>query len=194
MYSQNWSSSLGGSVKYYENRTRVGVIVLASMFFFANTAFGEEAVAPTQTDGSTVTAVAKTGIEKYRGATSLTDVELKELLQLVGFSGKSLKLAWAVAKRESNGHPLSHNVNSATGDNSYGLFQINMIGSLGEERLAKFNLKAKSDLLDPVTNAQVAYYMTGHGTNFGSWGYGPDAYDGTPSEPSITQWLSKFPD
>ena len=69
-------------MKYYENRTRVGVIVLASMFFFANTAFGEEAVAPTQTDGSTVTAVAKTGIEKYFFAGIVENVAIHSLCSL----------------------------------------------------------------------------------------------------------------
>jgi hypothetical protein len=35
--------------------------------------------------------------------------------------------------------------------------------------------------------------MSAKGTNFGSWGLGPDAYDGTSAEPEVTKWLSSFP-
>lgn len=132
-------------------------------------------------------------LDKYRGATELTSKELKDLLALVGFEGNSLKVAWSVVMKESRGHPTSHNKTSATGDNSYGLFQINMIGDLGAIRREKFGIKKDAELLDPVTNAQAAYYMTGRGTDFSSWGYGPGAYDGDPSEPGITKWFDDFP-
>jgi len=114
-------------------------------------------------------------------------------LSLVGFEGKALKTAWAVVMRESRGHPTSRNNDASTGDNSYGLFQINMIGDLGAIRREKFNIQTNSELFDPVTNAQAAFYMTARGTNWGSWGLGPDAYDGSPEEPSVTKWLDKFP-
>lgn len=134
---------------------------------------------------------------KYKNAKELTSTELVELLAAVGFEGKALRTAWAVVMKESRGHPTSHNTDASTGDNSYGLFQINMIGSLGQDRLAKFQevlgIKAKADLIDPVTNAQAAYYMTNHGTDWASWGLGPNAYDGTPAEPLVTQWMAKFP-
>jgi hypothetical protein len=150
-------------------------------------------------DGTTVTTEVQTidPLDKYRGATQLTDLELKDLLSKVGFEGKSLRMAWAVAKKESNGHPLSHNTKTSTGDNSYGLFQINMIGSMGADRLEKFKEKigisSAKDLLDPVNNAKAAFYMSSHGTDWGSWGLGPDAYDGTSDEPDVTKWLSAFP-
>lgn len=146
-------------------------------------------------DGSTATieVVAVDPLDQYRGLTDLTDKQLVDLLSQVGFKGKSLKLAWAIVMRESRGHPTSRNNNSTTGDNSYGLFQINMIGYLGEARREKFGITKNSDLFDPVVNAQAAFYMSAKGTNFGSWGYGPDAYDGSPEEPSITVWLDKFP-
>lgn len=144
-------------------------------------------------DGSTVTTVVVDPLDQYRGLTELTDKQLVDLLSQVGFKGKSLKLAWAIVMRESRGHPTSRNNNPSTGDNSYGLFQINMIGGLGDDRREKFGITKNSELFDPVTNAQAAFYMSAKGTNFGSWGLGPDAYDGTPSEPSITIWLDKFP-
>ena len=130
-------------------------------------------------------------------AKELTAKELVQLLAAVGFEGKSLKTAWAVAMRESRGHPTSHNTNAKTGDNSYGLFQINMIGSLGVDRLAKFQDKIgitkMSDLFNPVANAKAAYYMTEGGTDWGSWGLGPNAYDGDAVEPAVTRWLADFP-
>jgi hypothetical protein len=132
-------------------------------------------------------------LDKYRGATDLTDSELKDLLSLVGFEGNSLKVAWSVVMKESRGNPDSHNKTTATGDNSYGIFQINMIGDLGAIRREKFGISKDAELFDPVTNAQAAYYMTGRGTDFSSWGYGPGAYDGDPSEPGITKWFDDFP-
>lgn len=135
-------------------------------------------------------------LDKFRGATSLTDSELVEMLSVVGFKGQALKTAWAVAMRESRGHPTSRNNNISTGDNSYGLFQINMIDDLGESRLSKFasfGVTKRADLFDPVINAQIVYYMTDGGTNWGSWGYGPNAYDGTAEEAGITLWLHRFP-
>lgn len=130
---------------------------------------------------------------KYKGATELTNDELIELLSAVGFKGKALRIAWAVTMKESRGHPTSHNKNSSTGDNSYGLFQINMLGSLGEIRRDKFGIKTNAELIDPVTNAKAAYYMTNGGLDWGSWGLGPNAYDGTAAEPLITQWMQKYP-
>jgi hypothetical protein len=132
-----------------------------------------------------------------KDAKELTATELVELLAAVGFEGKALKTAWAVTMRESVGHPTSHNTNASTGDNSYGLFQINMIGSMGVERLAKFKDKIgitkAADLLDPVANAKAAYYMTDGGKDWSSWGLGPNAYDGGAAEPAVTRWLINFP-
>ena len=122
----------------------------------------------------------------------LSAVELKELLSLVGFEGSNLKEAWAVAMKESTGRPKSHNDNSNTGDNSHGLFQINMIGGLGEDRREKFDLKQNSDLWNPVLNAQIAYYMSGGGEDWGSWGIGANAYNGGKAG-SYYDWLSKYP-
>jgi len=123
----------------------------------------------------------------------LDPLELKELLSLVGFEGKALKEAWAIVMKESTGRPKSHNGNSNTGDNSYGLFQINMIGSLGEDRREKFDLKQNSDLWNPVLNAQIAYHMSNGGEDWGSWGIGPNAYNGGKAG-SYYKWLDQYPE
>ena len=111
--------------------------------------------------------------EIYEPSEMLTDEKLKLLLETVGFEGVGLKKAWSIAKRESNGRPLAYNGNEKTGDNSYGLFQINMIDELGIKRLElfneKFDLTTKAGLLDPVTNAEITYYMTDGGLDWSSW-------------------------
>ena len=106
----------------------------------------------------------------------LTGVQLSELLSAVGFKGQAHKIAWGIAMRESNARPMALNNNAKTGDSSYGIFQINMIGDLGADRRAKFGLESNAQLNNPVVNAQVAYYMSSGGTDFGAWGIGPNAY------------------
>ena len=107
--------------------------------------------------------------EIYKPSEMLTDEELKLLLETVGFEGVGLKKAWSIAKRESNGRPLAYNGNRNTGDSSYGLFQINMIGNLGPTRLEKFDLQSNKELFDPVTNAEITYYMTEGGSDWSAW-------------------------
>lgn len=106
---------------------------------------------------------------KYDTNDMLTAEELKAVLYSVGFRGNDLKEAWAVAMKESNGRPMAHNRNANTGDNSYGLFQINMVGSLGPDRLDKFNLDSNSDLFDPTTNAKIAFFMSNGGQDWSAW-------------------------
>lgn len=132
-------------------------------------------------------------LETFKGVKKLTQTELRDLLAAVGFTGKGLRTAWSVAMRESNGRPVAHNDNVRTGDNSYGIFQVNMLGSLGTDRRAKYDLSTNADLFDPVTNAKVVFHMTNGGTDWSSWGLGPNAYDGTAAEPSITKWFPLFP-
>jgi hypothetical protein len=123
-------------------------------------------------------------LKKFENKGFLTDDELKELLYLVGFRGNDLKEAWAVAKKESNGQPIRFNGNTKTGDSSYGMFQINMIGELGPDRRDKFNLDANSDLLNPVVNAQIAFHMSDGGKDWSAW-HGITA--------KTKMWMSRFP-
>lgn len=127
-------------------------------------------VATTPSPLEQATQIAKTVSKtKYDTNDMLTAEELKAVLYSVGFRGNNLKEAWAVAMKESNGRPMAHNRNSSTGDNSYGLFQINMIGSLGPSRLEKFNLNKNSDLFDPVTSAEIAFFMSNGGQDWSAW-------------------------
>jgi hypothetical protein len=123
-------------------------------------------------------------LKKYQNSSKLSDKDLYILLGAVGFEGKKLKEAWAIAKKESNGRPIAFNGNSRTGDSSYGIFQINMIGNLGPARREKFNLKSNSDLFNPVINSQVAYHMSAGGKNW-------DAWKGITKR--TKEWLKAFP-
>jgi hypothetical protein len=126
----------------------------------------------------------------YKG--KLSGHQLRNLLADVGFEGESLKTAWAIVMRESRGNSKAFNGDVSTKDNSWGLFQINMLGDLGRDRRAKFNLSSNDDLLDPKTNATIAYRMSGRGSDFGAWGIGPTSYR-EDLTPHLGQWLRKYP-
>ena len=126
--------------------------------------------------------------------TPFTDEELAKMLSTVGFEGRALKVAWAVVKKESNGRPLAFNGNVKTGDNSYGIFQINMIGGLGVARRDKYDLNSNKDLFDPVVNAQIAYHMSNEGSNWSSWGVGKFPYNGNTVQSNFNLWITKFPE
>ena len=126
--------------------------------------------------------------------TPFTDEELAKMLSTVGFEGRALKVAWAVVKKESNGRPLAFNGNVKTGDNSYGIFQINMIGGLGVARRDKYELNSNKDLFDPVVNAQIAYHMSNEGSNWSSWGVGKFPYNGNTVQSNFNLWITKFPE
>lgn len=123
-------------------------------------------------------------LEKYENAVHLSDKDLKNLLYLVGFRGQNLKEAWAVAKKESNGRPFAFNGNTSTGDSSYGIFQINMLGMLGPDRRDKFELAHNADLFNPVINAKIAYHMSNGGENWRAW---------KGMTPRTLELMSKFP-
>jgi hypothetical protein len=107
--------------------------------------------------------------ETYKHSEMLAATDLRDLLWAVGFEGIALKTAWAVSRVESNGRPMALNDNTRTGDKSYGIFQINMLGNLGVDRKDKFELVSNKELFDPVTNAEITYYMTKGGSNWSSW-------------------------
>lgn len=144
----------------------------------------ETVVAETEASQEALSVSTEQKLKKFENKGSLTDGELKELLYLVGFRGNDLKEAWAVAKKESNGQPIRFNGNTRTGDSSYGLFQINMIGMLGPERRDKFELVTNSDLLNPVINAQIAFHMSDGGKDWSSW-HG--------LTPKTRFWMTQFP-
>jgi hypothetical protein len=102
---------------------------------------------------------------------------LMDILKQAGFRGDGLKMAYAIAMAESGGNRRAHNGNAGTGDNSYGLFQINMLGGMGPERRRQYGLSSNDSLFDALTNARVAFKMSNGGKNWKPWStYGTGAY------------------
>jgi hypothetical protein len=93
-----------------------------------------------------------------------------------GFRGQGLTTAVAVALAESGGRTTAHNATPP--DDSYGLWQINMLGALGPERRHQYHLKSDDALFDPATNARVANRVSGDGHDFTPWStYTNGAYE-----------------
>ncbi len=77
--------------------------------------------------------------------------------------------AVAVALAESSGDPSKVNNNPGTGDLSYGLWQINMLGSLGPARRKEFGISRNEELLDPGVNAKAAAKVSNGWKNWTPW-------------------------
>ena len=94
---------------------------------------------------------------------------LANLLRQAGFPEKDIPTMIGIAGGESSFNPRAFNPDASTGDQSYGLFQINMLGDLGPERRAQFGLRSNEELYDPVTNIRAAkkIYDT---QGLGAWG------------------------
>jgi hypothetical protein len=63
----------------------------------------------------------------------------------------------AIAMGESSGNPNAHN--PVGRDDSYGLWQINMLGKMGPERRRLLGISSNEDLKDPKINAKAAYLI-----------------------------------
>ncbi len=176
------------------NKIVIGVLAaVTGIAFFANSsANAENNLSSTVLKNETATAQAVFLVSKENKLNSyknvrkqLSPTDLVDLLESVGFEGYALKVAWATVMKESMGTPTSFNGNRSTGDNSYGLFQINMLGSMGADRRDKFNLDSNDDLFDPVKNAQIGYHMSNGGKDWSAW-------------KGITwktkEWLARYPD
>ena len=175
--------------------TKRGKIVFGSLFTAIFVASGivvlPPALSPTQAEAQIMQKqyqkqYQERALAKYENADRLTKTELVDLLHAVGFKGEALRHAWAIVMKESRGNPLSHNGNRDTGDNSFGLFQINMVDSLGQDRRDKFSLEYNAQLLNPVVNAKIAYHMSKQGENWVAWkGVNNSVVKG---------WLAQFPE
>lgn len=90
-------------------------------------------------------------------------------LQAGGLSGENLRMAWSIAMAESGGNPRAFNGNTRTGDQSYGLFQINMLGSMGPARRRQFGISSNDQLFDPMTNIRAMLMVSGNCQNWRPW-------------------------
>ncbi len=84
-----------------------------------------------------------------------------------GGTAEDAPVAAAIAMGESGGNPTSHN--SKPPDDSYGLWQINMLGAAGPERMQRWGLTSYSQLFDPLTNAKAAVSLKNGRGNWEDW-------------------------
>jgi len=160
-------------------RVMLGTVSASAVVLGVMIGLSAPAVAPSKAEAQMLV------LKKYQNYAKFQPTELVTMLQAVGFKGQSLKYAWAVAMKESHGNALDYNGNVHTGDNSYGLFQINMLGSMGADRRTYFGLAYNAQLLNPVTNAQIAYHMSNAGKDWSAW-------HGTKTS-VVRYWLTKYP-
>jgi hypothetical protein len=109
---------------------------------------------PTRHEGGGVSAK---GHSHGWGKNAKNPTEIKSILAGAGFTGQALEDAVKIAQGESGYNPFAFNGNASTGDKSYGLMQINMLGALGPGRRKWFGIKSDEELYDPDKNAKAAY-------------------------------------
>lgn len=93
--------------------------------------------------------------------------EIAQHAYKAGFRGDALTTAVAVAMAESGGNTKAHNATPP--DNSYGLWQVNMLGDLGPARRKEYGIRSNDELFNADENAKAAYKISGHGKSFGPW-------------------------
>lgn len=91
----------------------------------------------------------------------MTAAEIYALARAAGFPPVVAVTMVAIALRESAGVPDVFNGDAATGDRSYGLWQINMFAGLAAARMKLFGISDEKQLLDPATNAKAAFILWG---------------------------------
>lgn len=96
----------------------------------------------------------------------LTREQIAAHAKKAGFADNEINIVVAIALAESGGDTTAHNTKPP--DNSYGLMQINMLGTLGEDRRKRFNLPNNEALFDPDTNMRAAKAIK-DSTGFSAW-------------------------
>jgi hypothetical protein len=129
-----------------------GAGVLAEKFLFGSDKAGDSG------SGTTPNALPSGGNRdtSSRNGSTKSVAELVRLAKSAGFSDTEAPIMAAIAAAESSGNPRAHNPNTRTGDNSYGLWQINMLGRMGPERRRQFGIQSDEELFDPEVNAKAA--------------------------------------
>ncbi len=97
----------------------------------------------------------------------LSPEQIAQHARAAGFNGQGLTIAIAVALAESSGDPRAHN--SKPPDDSYGLWQINMLGAMGPERRRQYGLDSNRELFAPAVNARVANSLSKDGKSWTPW-------------------------
>ena len=160
----------------------LGGSALSDLMAGANMILGPLAGAVTELFGSGMSAIAGS-LDGMANGSSITgsgpvdmgaDINEKlmntaKLAMGAGFTKEEAKIMAAIAGGESSFNNRAHNPNRASGDNSYGLWQINMIDSMGPARRKQFGISSNEELFDPKVNARAAKAIY-DSQGFGAWG------------------------
>lgn len=84
-----------------------------------------------------------------------------------GLNANQTAIAVAIALAESGGNTTSHN--GVPPDDSYGLWQINMLGSMGPSRRQQFGITTNEELYSPSVNAKAMFMLSNGGQNWRPW-------------------------
>jgi hypothetical protein len=102
------------------------------------------------------------------GGAALSAEEVFGYLRGAGFDPERARMLVAIGKRESGLDPSRRCLNCVPKkgggfyeEDSIGLFQINMRGALGVQRMAQLGLSSPTDLFDPAVSARAAFLLWG---------------------------------
>jgi hypothetical protein len=95
---------------------------------------------------------------------NLSQAQIEMLARSAGMANPQVMAAIAMA--ESGGNPRAHN--PVPPDNSYGLWQINMLGSMGPSRRKQYGISSNEALFNPAVNAKAAA-MIQKGQGLSAW-------------------------
>lgn len=84
----------------------------------------------------------------------LSSQQVYNYIRAAGATPEEARILTAIAKGESGWNTQAHN--PVGRDNSYGLWQINMLGSMGAARRKQFGISSNEELWDPAVNAKAA--------------------------------------
>jgi hypothetical protein len=143
----------------------VWLLVFLALVFFAKFPAQAEPAQPKSGQSSPAALQHEPPSAPARGV--LGDRTIYRLARWAGWTPEQAVVATAIAIAESRGRPRAHN--PVPPDDSYGLWQINMLGRLGPERRVRFHLARNSDLYQPATNARAAWLISGHGSSWQPW-------------------------
>ena len=136
------------------------------------------------------------GVTSPNTGGAIAGVDVARAAFSAGFRGEDLVKMIAIAKRESGWRPRAYNGNLSTGDQSYGLWQLNtlnskkggMMGDLVNSILGKpAGNKDFNELFDPNVNARVAFeFYKRNGNTLRPWG----GYKGVSDTHGADQYMA----
>lgn len=115
--------------------------------------------------------------------------QVADLCLSVGLDRNMAVLFTAIARRESSHNSFAYNGNAATGDDSYGLWQINVIaGAMLPQYLEMWR---GFDLIDPFTNASAMKWLLDQGGSSQQNWYTNSDGSGTHDGYSVVQYMDE---